>query len=88
MTMHLYQTTLVVALLLAVAEIFVPGFFFLAVSVGVLAVAPVHFLTDNFDFARDVSIATGVSAVAFIAFRKIFRHRGDEDRGIGDINRY
>lgn len=88
MTLHLYQITLVLALVLATAEIFTLGFFFLAVAIGVLAVAPIHLLTDTFDFARDVSIAAGVSTASFIAFRKIFRQRGDEVRGTGDINRY
>jgi membrane protein implicated in regulation of membrane protease activity len=86
--MALYQITIALAILMVVIEIFTTTFLFLGFGVGLLVLVPIHYFTDTFSFGKDAVIFSIASLIAFVFFRKIFRHKGDMQNTKKDVNQY
>lgn len=87
--MDSWQISLLIAVLLAIAEILSMSFLLLGLAIGMVVVALLQFVGGGFAPARDVLTFAIASFVAVVAARKIFgkktdQHKLDQD----DINRY
>ncbi|MFZ9626984.1 MAG: NfeD family protein [Burkholderiaceae bacterium] len=87
--MDSWQISLLIAVLLAIAEILSMSFLLLGLAIGMVVVALLQFVGGGLAPARDVLTFAIASFVAVVAFRKIFgkktdQHKLDQD----DINRY
>ena len=87
--MDSWQISLLIAVLLAIAEILSMSFLLLGLAIGMVVVALLQFVGGGLAPARDVLTFAIASFVAVVACRKIFgkktdQHKLDQD----DINRY
>jgi membrane protein implicated in regulation of membrane protease activity len=84
-----WQVSLVLAILFAVAELLSLSFGLLGMAVGMLAVAAAQFGLGGLSLSRDVLIFAVASALAFLAFRLLFKRRSDQQKlQQDDINQY
>jgi membrane protein implicated in regulation of membrane protease activity len=88
MNLELYQITLVISLLLVVAEIMTGTFFLLGLAVGVGALVPIHLFTGEISWGRDLIVVATFSAFAFILLRRIFKKPADSELITSDVNKY
>ena len=86
--MEPYQITLVVAFVLAAAELLTGAFVLLGLSVGALAVAATQWWTGALVINRDLLIFSLFALAAFVVFRKVFRKPQDQHASTEDVNRY
>jgi membrane protein implicated in regulation of membrane protease activity len=87
--MDAWQISLVIALLLGIAEVLVPSFGLLGMSVGMLTVTALQYWGDGLSLNRDILAFALASAAAFLAFRMAFRRRSDQKKlEQDDINQY
>lgn len=86
--MEPYQIALVVAFVLAVAELLTGAFVLLGLSVGALAVAATQWWSGTFVLNRDLLVFALCSLSAFVIFRKVFRKPEDQQASTEDVNRY
>lgn len=88
MALETWHWLLGAAILLLVVEALVPGFVFAGFAVGALALTVLHLMFDGVAFARDVTVFSVISALAFFALRRVFRRPGDSHASGDDVNRY
>ena len=87
--MQAWQISLIVAALLAIAEVLTLSFILLGFAVGMALVALLQFLGDGYSAVRDISIFPVGSLVATLVFRAVFRRRSDQSpANDDDVNRY
>ncbi len=87
--METYQISLLLAVVLAIAEVLTLSFILLGLSVGMLAVAMLQYLGGGLSLGRDVLVFALASLLAILLFRRIFRKRSDQQvLEQDDINRY
>ncbi len=86
--MEPYQIALVVAFVLALAELLTGAFVLLGLSFGALVVAAIQWWSGSAVLNRDLLIFALCSLVAFVLFRKIFRKPEDQQASSDDVNRY
>ena len=87
--MDAYQVTLIVAFVLGMAELLVPGaFIFLGTAIGALAVAALQWLASDFSMNRDLVVFAAVATAAFVVLRKIFARPSDQETVDKDVNQY
>jgi membrane protein implicated in regulation of membrane protease activity len=87
--MDAYQICLVLAFALAIAEMLTLSFILLGFSLGMLVVAGLQFATGGYSFNRDAVVFAAFSAVAILAFRRVYRKKTDQKRlEQDDINQY
>jgi membrane protein implicated in regulation of membrane protease activity len=84
-----WQLSLVLAILLAIAELLSFSFGLLGMAVGMLAVAATQYVSGGLSMNRDVLIFALASAIAFLIFRALFKRRSDQQKlQQDDINQY
>lgn len=83
-----FEFTLVLAVILLVAEVFAGAFVFLSFSVALFCVATAEFFFRGFSLGRDTLIFVLVTGAVFIGLRLIFRTKGDTKVAKGDVNEY
>jgi len=84
-----WQISLILAFLLAIAELLTFSFGLLGMAVGMMTVAALQYWGDGLSLNRDILAFALASATAFVVFRAVFRRRSDQrklDRD--DINQY
>ena len=87
--MHSYQFSAIAAIALGIVELVTATFIFLSLSAGMIAVALIEFLADDFSFNRDLLIFVLTSLVFVILLRRIFGRKNDQNKLAGeDINQY
>ena len=87
--MEAWQISLILAFLLAIAELLTFSFGLLGMAVGMLTVAVLQYWGDGLSLNRDILAFALASAGAFIAFRAMFRRRSDQRKlDQDDINQY
>ncbi len=87
--MESWQVSLVLAILFAIGELLFFSFGLLGMAVGMLAVAATQFGLGGLSLNRDVLIFAISSALAFLAFRLLFKRRSDQQKlQQDDINQY
>lgn len=87
--MESWQISLLIAVLLAIAEVLTLSFLLLGLAIGMIVVALLQFLGGGFAPGRDVLAFAIASFVAVVACRKVFGKRTDQQRlDQDDINRY
>jgi membrane protein implicated in regulation of membrane protease activity len=87
--MQAWQISLMLAAVLAIAEVLTLSFILLGLSVGMVLVATVQYWSDGFQAGRDLAIFALGSLIAVLIFRMLFRKKRDLDRTIDeDVNRY
>jgi membrane protein implicated in regulation of membrane protease activity len=87
--MDAWQISLIVGVLLAIAELLTLSFGLLGMAVGMVAVAAIQFFADGWSLSRDVIVFAVASAVAFLIFRAVFRRKSDQQKlEQDDINQY
>lgn len=87
--MDAWQISLILAFLLAIAELLTFSFGLLGMAVGMLTVAALQYWGDGLSLNRDILAFALASAAAFIAFRAVFRRRSDQRKlDQDDINQY
>jgi len=76
------------ALLLGILELLAPGYIFLGIAVGAGAMAGVVSVFTGLSPATLVAVFSGLSLLAWLALRRIFRAPDDQTRHIHeDINK-
>ncbi|MFZ9893803.1 MAG: NfeD family protein [Burkholderiaceae bacterium] len=85
---ELYQWTLAVAILLVVLEMLTGTFLLLGCAIGLIPVVLFHYGSSEIHWARDLSVFSIVSAVAFVGLRKFFLKPNDNSSTEADINKY
>jgi membrane protein implicated in regulation of membrane protease activity len=84
-----WQISLILAILLAIAELLSFSFGLLGMAVGMLAVAGAQYAFDGLSLNRDILIFASASAIAFLIFRATFKRRSDQQKlQQDDINQY
>lgn len=87
--MDAWQISLIIALLLGIAEVLIPSFGLLGMAVGMLTVTGLQYWGDGLSLNRDILAFALASAAAFLVFRMMFRRRSDERKlDQDDINQY
>jgi membrane protein implicated in regulation of membrane protease activity len=87
--MDSWQISLLIAVLLAIAEVLSMSFLLLGLAIGMVVVALLQFIGGGFDPGRDVLTFAIASFVAVVAARKVFGKRTDQQKlDQDDINRY
>ncbi len=87
--MDAWQISLILAFLLAIAELLTLSFGLLGMAVGMLTVAALQYWGDGLSLNRDILAFALASAAAFIAVRAVFRRRSDQRKlDQDDINQY
>ena len=87
--MQAWQISLILAAVLAIAEVLTLSFILLGLSVGMVLVAIVQYWSEGFQVGRDLAIFALGALIAVVTFRMLFRRRRDLDRSIDeDVNRY
>ena len=71
--MDAYQISLIISVVLAIAEVMTLSFILLGFSIGMLAVSGVQYVFDGYNLNRDVMVFAVVSVVSFVALRKVFK---------------
>lgn len=89
MNIDAWQISLIIAFALAILELLSLSFGLLGMAVGMLAVSAAQYWGDGLSINRDVLIFAFASALAFFAFRMVFRKRSDQQKlQQDDINQY
>lgn len=88
MDIELYHWTLAVAILLVVLEMLTGTFLLLGCAIGVIALVFFHYDSNEIHWARDLSVFSIVSALAFVGLRKSFLKPNDSSSTEADINKY
>lgn len=86
--MEAFQITLIIAFVLAACELLTGAFVMLGLGFGALVVAAVQWLGGGLHVNRDLLIFAISAAAAFVAFRKLFRRKDDQQDSATDVNRY
>ena len=87
--MEYYQISILIAVVLIIVEVITTTFITLGFAVGVLAVALIQYLNDDFQFNREIVTFTIVSLFAIIFFRKVFKKKTDQKKLTNDdVNLY
>lgn len=87
--MEPWQISLLVAVLLAIAEVLTLSFLLLGLAIGMVVVALLQFAGDGFNAARDILAFAVASYVAVVVCRRVFGKRTDQQKlEQDDINRY
>lgn len=87
--MDAYQISLVIAFVLAMAELLTFSFLFLGFGVAMLGVSLVQYAWGGYSFNRDVVVFAVMSLINFLVFRRLFKTRVDQKKlEDGDINQY
>ncbi|MEM6579288.1 MAG: hypothetical protein AAF678_12430 [Pseudomonadota bacterium] len=86
--LDLWWVWLCAALVLAIAEVLLPGFIFLGIAIGALGMALLVAIVPGVSPAIMAVLFGGLSLVAWLALRRIFRARDGAARIIhDDINK-
>lgn len=84
----LWWVWLCLALLLAIVEVLLPGFIFLGIAIGAVAMALIVTLIPGLSPAFLMVIFAGLSLVAWLILKRAFRARDGATRVIhDDINK-
>lgn len=86
--MEAFQITLIIALVLAAAELLTGSFIMLGLALGGCAVAITQWLGGGMSINRDLLVFAVASLLAFVACRRIFRKTQDQQDAANDVNRY
>ncbi|MFM7698417.1 MAG: NfeD family protein [Limnohabitans sp.] len=87
--MDAYQISLIISVLLAIAEVMTMSFILLGFSIGMLAVSGVQYVFDGYHLNRDVIVFALVSVISFVVFRRLFKKNSDtKPLAEDDINQY
>jgi membrane protein implicated in regulation of membrane protease activity len=86
--MQTYQFIYLLALILAVFEIFSTTFILLGFSLGLCTVAFIEQFFGGLGYSANIFVFTFVSAIAIFIFRKFFRSSNDFKKSDGDVNQY
>jgi membrane protein implicated in regulation of membrane protease activity len=87
--MDAYQISLIISVVLAIAEVMTLSFILLGFSIGMLVVSGVQYVFDGYNLNRDVMVFAVVSVVSFVVLRKVFKKNSDVKRlAEDDINQY
>jgi membrane protein implicated in regulation of membrane protease activity len=87
--MEIYQISIVLAIVLAIAELLTLTFIFLGMSGAMLCVAVIQYFTGTFSWPREVIIFVVASVAVTLVFRKIYRNKTDQTTlKADDINQY
>lgn len=86
--LDLWWVWLCAALLLAIAEVLLPGFVFLGIAIGAVGMALIVALTQGISPTLMLLIFAGLSLAAWLILRRVFRARDGAARIIhDDINK-
>jgi membrane protein implicated in regulation of membrane protease activity len=87
--MEAWQISLIIGLLLGIAELLTLSFGLLGMAVGMLSVAALQYWGGGLSLNRDIITFAVASAAAFLVFRMVFRRRSDQRKlEQDDINQY
>lgn len=87
--MAAFQFTLILAVVLGIAEMLTLTFIFLGFSCGMFAVSLVQYLSGSYSLNRDLILFVGISTLFVVILRKIFKKKTDQTRlEQDDINQY
>ncbi|MEY4863120.1 MAG: hypothetical protein RLZ51_1215 [Pseudomonadota bacterium] len=86
--MQAWQISLILAAVLAIAEVLTLSFILLGFAIGMALVALLQFFGDGYSAVRDISVFAIGSLVATLAFRTVFKRRSDQSTATEDVNRY
>lgn len=86
--MQAWQISLILAAVLAIAEVLTLSFILLGFAIGMALVALLQFFGDGYSAVRDISVFAIGSLVATLAFRTFFKRRSDQSTATEDVNRY
>jgi len=86
--MQAWQISLILAAVLAIAEVLTLSFILLGFAMGMALVALLQFFGDGYSAVRDISVFAIGSLVATLAFRTVFKRRSDQSTATEDVNRY
>jgi membrane protein implicated in regulation of membrane protease activity len=86
--MQAWQISLILAAVLAIAEVLTLSFILLGFAIGMALVALLQFFGDGYSAVRDISVFAIGSLVATLAFRTVFKRRRDQSEATEDVNRY
>ncbi len=89
MTMEPFQISLLLGIVLVIAELLTLSFLLLGMGVAAWVVALLQFMFNDFSFSRDVLVFAAASVVFFLVFRKLFKRQTDtQQQPNQDINHY
>ena len=81
--------TIVLGIVLVIAELLTLSFLLLGMGVAAWVVALLQFMFNDFSFSRDVLVFAVASVVFFLVFRKLFKRQTDtQPQPNQDINHY
>jgi len=86
--MQAWQISLILAAVLAIAEVLTLSFILLGFAIGMTLVALLQYFGDGYSAVRDISVFAIGSLVATLAFRTVFKRRSDQSKATEDVNRY
>ncbi len=87
--MDAYQLAVIAAILLAIVEILTLTLIFLGLSIGMIGVALVQYVTDGYSINRDLLVFICTSSISILILRVIFKKKTDQDRlAEDDISQY
>ena len=87
--MEPFQISLLLGIVLVIAELLTLSFLLLGMGVAAWVVALLQFVFGDFSFSRDVLVFAVASVVFFLVFRKLFKRQTDtEEQSTQDINHY
>lgn len=88
--MEHYQISLLLAAILAIAEITFYTFIFLSFSLSLVLIALVQYLSNDFSLNREIILFSLFSIVFVTLFRKFFYGKRDHKKidGDDDVNMY
>ena len=86
--MQAWQISLILAAVLAIAEVLTLSFILLGFAIGMTLVALLQYFGDGYSAVRDISVFAMGSLVATLAFRAVFKRRSDQAPAGDDVNRY
>jgi membrane protein implicated in regulation of membrane protease activity len=89
MKFEVYQLALALSLLSAIVELMTTSFIFISISIGLLIVAVIQYISGDFSIERDTLILTITTTTSLVVLRNSFKKTSDEKKQVGkDINEY
>lgn len=87
--MESYQISLIIAILLGIGEVMTLTLLFLSMSIGMLVVSIIQFISGYYAFNRDLMIWVIVSSLIVFLLRAMFKKQTDQKKlDQDDINHY
>ncbi len=86
--MDAYQVSFIIAIALALFELMTGAFIFLGLSIGVMAVAMIQWITGQMSLNRDLIIVAVIALADCLLFRHFFKKPQDQEAPNKDVNQY